>query len=75
MVEYSFDDAITNLIDIVLTSIFIIEFVYNFWIAPKPKSLFFKKLDTWIDAVTIITPMIEIYSYFTQNTNYETEDG
>ena len=57
------DDYISNrttavIIDSVVLFFFIVEFFYNLYNHPHPKSAFFYLYYTWIDIATMITPII-----------------
>jgi len=47
-------------IDCVVTGLYIIEFVYEFYYTKKPRKNFFYRWTTWIDIITIVVPIVEI---------------
>jgi hypothetical protein len=41
--------------------IFVVEFINTFIDTPSPRYLLFKRIDTWIDIITIVIPTLYIY--------------
>ena len=58
MYEEYFNECQNLIIDIIVTTIFIMEFIYNFIIHPAPKSSYFKMFETYIDLLTILSPIV-----------------
>ena len=56
--QYITDKKTELAIDIVVIVLYLMEFIYNFVTFPPPKSAFFCLYFTWVDIVTMITPMI-----------------
>lgn len=58
MYEEYFNECQNFFIDVVVTSIFVMEFIYNFMMHPIPKISYFRMLETYIDLITIMSPIL-----------------
>jgi hypothetical protein len=48
------------IMDIIITSLYIVELIYCFYIHMKPRRNFWVRFDTFVDLITIIVPLIAI---------------
>jgi hypothetical protein len=58
--EYIGDKQDMMVIDLVIIGLYLIEFIYNLVTFPPPKCGFFTLYFTWVDILTMITPVINI---------------
>lgn len=66
MFEEYLTDETKRILDIIITSIYIFELFYYFARSTPPKTNYLKRIDTWIDVITIITPL---FTYIYTNKN------
>lgn len=52
----------------VITAIYFCEFVHSFYLSSPPLLNFFRRIDTWIDIITMVTPIVTyVYQYDTEH--------
>ena len=60
MLEDFFEGVQTiKTIDMVITILFALEFIYNLITHKRPRYQAFVEFDTWVDLITIVTPILE----------------
>lgn len=59
--EYITDPTHTIIIDMVIVGFYLVEFAYNFITHPPPKCSFFSLYFTWVDLITMATPIVNVF--------------
>ncbi len=67
MIEEYIPPRTIAIIDLLISTVFIVELFHTFKNASPPRTSLFTKFDTWIDIITIMTPMVEVILEFSRN--------